>query len=266
MVWAWRPHRAKEVARRYDRLLVLLPFEPPYFEKEGLATRFIGHPVLESGAGSGDGAAFRARHGVASDAPLLTVLPGSRRGEVSRLLPIFTAAIGVLRARYPALRVAVPTLTHVAPLVRAAVWPIPPIVTVGDEEKYAAFAASDAAMAASGTVALELALAHLPSVIAYRVNPLTLAIGRRMVTVRFANLVNLLLDRLAVPELIQTHCTPAALAAAVADLFDRAEARAAQIAAYDEALARLGQGGESPSRRAARDILDMIEGGSDGHR
>ncbi|HXE17520.1 MAG TPA: lipid-A-disaccharide synthase [Stellaceae bacterium] len=258
MVWAWRAHRAAEIARWYDRLLVLLPFEPPYFQKHGLATTFVGHPVIESGADKGDGAGFRARHNIAPDAKLLIVLPGSRRGEVSRLLPPFVAAVGLLARRYPDFRIAVPTLDHVAAPVRAAAWPIAPVVVVGESEKHAAFAAGDVALAASGTVALELALAHLPSVIAYRINYLTHAIARRMVKVKFANLVNLLLDRAAIPELIQADCTPARLADAVSHLLDDADARARQIAAYDAALDMLGRGGDPPGRRAARQILAML--------
>lgn len=258
MVWAWRAHRAAEIARWYDRLLVLLPFEPPYFEKVGLATTFIGHPVVESGADRGDGVAFRARHNIAAEALLLTVLPGSRGGEVKRLLPIFGAAIAILRQRYPGLRIVVPTLSHVAARVRAAKWPIVPIVVETEAEKYAAFAASNAALAASGTVALELAMAHVPSVVTYRINPLTHAVARRMVKVKYANLVNLLLDRPAVPELIQADCTPERLAAAVVPLLEDATARAAQIAAYDAALSMLGRGGEPPSWRAAQEILAMM--------
>ncbi len=258
MVWAWRPHRAKEIARWYDRLLVLLPFEPPYFEKVGLATSFIGHPVLESGADGGDGAAFRARHGIAANAPLLTVLPGSRRGEVGRLLPIFHDTVALLAARYPNLRIAVPTLRHVAAQVRSVAWPVTPIVVEGDAEKIAAFAASDVALFASGTVALELAMAHLPSVTVYRLNPLTYEIVRRMVTVDYVNLVNLLLRRDAVPEFVRNDATPQRLAAAVTNLLEDAAARAAQIAAYDQALALLGRGDEPPSRRAAKEILAMM--------
>jgi lipid-A-disaccharide synthase len=259
MVWAWRPHRAKEIARWYDRLLVLLPFEPPYFEKVGLPCVFIGHPVVESGADHGDGPGFRARHGIPPDVPLLTVLPGSRRGEIGRLSPPFAGAVALLAAHRPGLRIVIPTLSHVAAEVRAAPWAIAPIVVGTEAEKYAAFAASDAALAASGTVALELAMAHLPSAIAYSVNPLTHAVARRMVKVKYANLVNLLLDRAAVPELIQADCTPARLAASLAHLIDDAPARADQIAAYDQALDMLGRGGEPPSRRAAQQILATME-------
>jgi lipid-A-disaccharide synthase len=258
MVWAWRPHRAREIARWYDRLLVLLPFEPPYFEKVGLATTFIGHPVLESGADRGNGVAFRAHHGLAAETPVLTLLPGSRRGEVRRLSPIFRDAVAMLAARTPGLRIIVPTLSHLAPLVRAVTWPVTPIITRDDAEKFAGYAASNAALFASGTVALELAMAHLPAVTVYRLNPLTYEIVRRMVKIDYVNLVNLLLGREAVPEFVRNDGTPARLAAAVTKLFDDRVARAAQIAAYDEALDMLGRGDEAPSRRAAKQILAMM--------
>jgi lipid-A-disaccharide synthase len=239
-------------------LLVLLPFEPPYFDKAGLATTYIGHPVVESGADRGDGAAFRARHGIAADAPLLTILPGSRRGEVKRLLTLFGDTATLLVARFPTLRLVVPTLSHVAARVREARWPVAPIVVEDETEKFAAFAASNVALAASGTVALELAMAHLPAVIAYRLNPLTYEIVRRMVSVDYANLVNLLLGREAVPEFVRNDATPERLAAAVSGLLDDSSARAAQVAAYDQALGMLGQGGEPPGQRAAQQILGMI--------
>jgi lipid-A-disaccharide synthase len=258
MVWAWRPHRAREIARWYDRLLVLLPFEPPYFEKVGLATTFIGHPVLESGADRGNGDAFRADHGIAAQTPVLTLLPGSRRGEVRRLLPLFQETVALLAARNPDLRIVVPTLRHVAQLVRAVSWPVAPIVTLDDAQKFAGYAASNVALFASGTVALELAMAHLPAITVYRLNPLTYEIVRRMVRVDYVNLVNLLLGREAVPEFVRNDGTPSRLAAAVIELFDDKAACAAQISAYDQALDILGRGDESPSRRAAKQILAMM--------
>ena len=260
MVWAWRGGRARRMARWYDDLMTLLPFEPPYFTKVGLSCAYVGHPVVESGADMGDGAAFRRRHAVPGDVPLITVLPGSRRGEVSRLLPIFAAAVERVAARHPRLRIVVPTVETVADRVAASVgaWTLPTILLRGPDEKYDAFAASDVALAASGTVALELAMAKLPAVIAYRGNPLTHAYLARVVKVRYANLVNLILDREAVPEFLQYKCTPERLAAAVNSLLDNAAARAAQIAACQEALHVLGYGEISPSLRAADEVLGVM--------
>lgn len=260
MVWAWRAGRARRMARWYDHLMVLLPFEPPYFTAAGLACSYVGHPVIEGGADRGDGAAFRRRHGISPEAPVLTVLPGSRRGEVGRLLVPFAGAVAELAARHPGLRVVVPTTETVAAMVGAAVrgWAAPTIVVSGEREKYDAFAASNAALAASGTVALELALAGVPAVVAYRLNPLTHALLRRIVRVRHVHLLNLILKREAVPELIQKDCTPVRLAGAIGELLADGEKRRAQIDACREALRALGLGELSPSRRAADLVLSLI--------
>src|SRR5216684_6391367 len=202
MVWAWRGGRARRMARWYDHLLTLLPFEPPYFERVGLAASYVGHPVLESGADKGDAARFRARHGIAEGELVLSVLPGSRSGEVRRLVPIFGAALRRLEGMVGPFRVAVPSVATVADWVSQGVrdWPGRPIVLRGAADKYDAFAASRAALAASGTVALELALAGVPMAIAYRLGPLTEALLWRIAKVRQANLINLLLGRTLVPE------------------------------------------------------------------
>ncbi len=260
MVWAWRGGRARRMARWYDHLLVLLPFEPPYFTAVGLACSYVGHPVVESGADRGDGGAFRRRHGIPPEATLLTVLPGSRRGEVARLLPPFAGAVAWLAGRHPDLRVVVPTTATVAEIVGEAVrgWAVPAIVVRGEREKYDAFAASNAALAASGTVALELAMARLPAVVAYRVSGLTAWLVGRLVKVRYMHLLNLILDRPVVPELRQEAVNPERLGREVERLLADAGAREAQLAQCQEALHRLGLGELSPSRRAADEVLAVI--------
>jgi lipid-A-disaccharide synthase len=266
-VWAWRPERARKIAAFLDHLLVLLPFEPPWFEREGLATTYVGHPIVEGGADRGDAAGFRRRHGIAADARLIAVLPGSRTTELRRLLPDFGGAVERLAARTPGLIAVVPTLSHVAETVRAAVagWSVPTLVTEGDAEKYDAFAAAEVALAASGTVALELALARLPAVIAYRMNPLTVALYRRLVRTKYANLVNIMLDRPLVPEMIQEDCRPDRLAAAVAALLDDPAARQAQIDGLAAVGEWLGAGGTLPSDRAAETVWRLaVRGSRDG--
>src|SRR5204863_626462 len=220
MVWAWRAGRARRMARWYDHLMTLLPFEPPYFERVGLSCTFVGHPVLECGAEDGDGGRFRAAHGLAPDDLLITVLPGSRGGEVRRLLPIFGVALQVLEDLVGRFRVVVPTVATVAATVAGAVatWPSDPIVVQHPRAKYDAFAASRAALAASGSVALELALARLPMVIAYRLNRLTQIMLDWVVKVRQVNLINLILGRILVTELLGDDCTPERLAAAITEL------------------------------------------------
>ena len=260
MVWAWREAKARKIARWYDHLMTLLPFEPPFFAAVGLSCSYVGHPVLESGADRGDGAAFRRRHGIAATARVLCVLPGSRRGEVARLLPIFRRTLDQLRRRHPDLTVILPTIDLVADAVGTATrsWPVAVTIVRGPAEKFAAFAASDVALAASGTVALELAMARLPAVIAYKMNAITGFLARRLVRARFVNLVNVVLDRPVVPELLLEECTSDRLSSALESLLGDPAARAAQSAGYREALARLGQGGLAPSLRAADDVLAIM--------
>ena len=260
MVWAWRAGRARRMARWYDHLMTLLPFEPPYFERVGLSCSFVGHPVLECGADRGDGGRFRAAHGLAADDLLITVLPGSRRGEVRRLLPIFGAALDQLTELIGRFRVVVPTVATVAPTVGSAVggWPGHVIVVKQPQEKYDAFAASRAALAASGSVALELALARLPMVVGYRLNPMTEALLDRVLKVRQVNLVNLLLGRSLVTELLGPYCSPLRLAASLAQLVNDEQVRAAHRQGYDEAVRRLSGDGASPSLRAADQILELV--------
>ena len=260
-VWAWRPRRARMIAGFLDHLLALLPFERPYFERVGLATTFIGHPVVETSLGGGPdrarGAAFRARHGIPDDTKLLCVLPGSRRGETAKLLPIFGEAVRLLAARFPDLRVVVPTVSTVADAVAVAVgqWPVPTVVVRGEAEKIGAFAGADAALAASGTVALELSVAGLPSVIAYQVSPLTAWIVRRMTYVQYISLPNLILDKPLLPEFIQERCNPTNLSEAVAALLVDDAARRLQIEGGAEVARQLGRGDVPPSERAAEVVL-----------
>lgn len=261
MVWAWKSGRTKTLARVLDLLLTLLPNEPEWFEKEGLRTLHVGHPVIEGAASKGDGAAFRARHGFPSGRKLLCVLPGSRHSETAKLLGPFGGTMELLAKRFPDLAVVVPTVETVAEEVSQAVrsWPLPTLVVRGPE-KYDAFAACDAALAASGTVALELAMAGLPVVITYRVSKLSAFIATRFLglKLKFVTLVNILVDRRVMPELLQDDCRPDKLAAAVESLLTDSVVREQQRAGAREALEKLGLGGESPSRRAAEAIIEFI--------
>ncbi len=259
-VWAWRPGKAKATANLFDRLMVLLPFEPPYFEAVGLPCTFVGHPVVESGAEKGDGPAFRRRHGIPAATPLICVLPGSRRSETRPLLPVFGETLGRLMQSWPHLRAVVPTVETVADAVTTAAegWPVPALVLKGDAEKFDAFAAADAGLAASGTVTLELAMANTPMVVAYKVNPVTGWLARRLIRTRYVNLMNLILDRETVPELLQDDCTPDKLAETLFRLLTDGAAHRAQRAAFAEVMEKLGRDGPPPSERAAEVVLSMI--------
>ncbi|HLJ65355.1 MAG TPA: lipid-A-disaccharide synthase [Stellaceae bacterium] len=260
MVWVWRPGRARRMARHWNHLMALLPFEPPYFTAVGLSCAYVGHPIIESGADRGDGAAFRRRHGIPAQTPLLAVLPGSRHTEVTRLLQPFAGAVDRLAARHPDLQVVIATTETVAERVKEAVasWKVPVHLLQGGGEKYDAFAASNAALAASGTVALELAMAGTPTVVAYRVAPLTRLVLSLTVKVNYMNLVNLILDREVVPELRQGDCNPERLAREIDHLLSDERAASAQIEASREAMRVLGLGGPSPGLNAADEVLSVI--------
>jgi lipid-A-disaccharide synthase len=260
MVWAWRAGRARRMARWYDHLLALLPFEPLYFRQVGLECTYVGHPVIDSGAGQGDGDRFRATHGIGPDELVLTVLPGSRVGEIARLMPIFAETLRLVEAAVGSFRVGVPTVETVAGAVGAGMrdWPGAPILLRGDAAKYDTFAASRAALAASGTVALELAMARLPMTVAYRLSRPTEILLDRVVKVRTVNLVNLILGRAIVTEHLGPNCTPERLCASLVELIGDEQVRAAHREGYDAATRLLGAGELSPSLRAADKILEII--------
>ncbi len=259
-VWAWRPGRARMIAGFLEHLLTIFPFEEPYFSKWGLASTFVGHPTAEMGLDRGDGARFRAAHGMDAGQPLLCLLPGSRRSEVTRLLPVYGAALERLAARFPGLAAAVPTVATVAPLVRAAAaeWPVRAVVTEGIEAKRDAFAAADAALAASGTVTYELAMAEVPMVVAYRMNPATAAVIRRMIRVRYASVVNIVLGRQVAPECIQQDCTTENLAREVGNLLENPAVRARQKADLARVAVALGRGGPPSSELAVDALMAVI--------
>ena len=260
-VWAWREKRVRHFPGLWDRLLCLLPFEPAFFAKHGLPGVFVGHPVLESGADRGDGARFRAGHGIAATAPVLVLMPGSRRTEVPRLLPVFGAAVALLRRDWPDLVPVVPVAPAVAAAVERAVasWPVRPVVETTTDGKHDAYAAASAALTKSGTSTLELALAGVPMAVTYRVNPLSAALARRLIRVPYVAMVNLLAGRRVVPELLQEACTPTTLAATVSTLLRDPAVVASQREGFRNALDSLRPPGATPSDAAARAVLELLD-------
>ena len=260
-VWASRSYRARKMARYMDAVLTMFPFEAAFFERYGIAAYSVGYPVIERAGRMTGGADFRKRHGIPSDAPLLAVLPGSRRSEIRFILPPFKEATRILAREIPGLISVLPTVRHVAPLVREAVkdWPTPVYVVETDDEKFAAFDAADAALAASGTVTSELALARTPMVVGYRVGWLTFALVRHLMHTPHITLINLVLNRRAVPEFIQDQCTGDVLARALKPLFTDDSVRTQQLRDLEEAVRAFGGGQEPPSLRAARAVLELAE-------
>lgn len=261
-VWAWRSGRAAKMAHYVDQVLALLPFEPPYMEAAGMRCDFVGHPVVtDPQASAEDAQAFRAKHGI-GDAPLGLILPGSRRGEVSRLAPIFSEALHMMHARRPDMKLVLPAAGPVETLVREVVtaWPIQPLVIRSEDksEKRAAFKAADVALAASGTVSLELAAADTPMVIAYDMNWLSRQIIGRMLKVDTVTLVNLVSETRAVPEFIGANCQPKGIAKALLAVLDNPVEQRRAMALTME---RLGRGGEAPGLRAAKAVISGISAG-----
>ena len=265
-VWAWRAGRAQKIAAYVDQVLALLPFEPPYMEAAGMRCDFVGHPVVaEPVASEDDAQAFRARHGLGA-APVALVLPGSRQSEVSRLGPVFQQVVARLGLERPDLRIVIPAAAPVVGAVRRLTqnWDPQPVIlnpldqNVADPaaEKRAAFRAADVALAASGTVSLELAASQTPMVIAYDMNWLSRQIIGRMVKLDTVTLVNLVSETRAVPEYIGANCLPGPIAAEVLKVL---EAPGDQLAAMAVTMERLGQGGDAPGLRAARAVVEGIE-------
>lgn len=244
-VWAWRPGRAAKMAAHTDHVLAILPFEPPLMTAHGMTCEFVGHPVVSEPRATPSGP------------PVLLVLPGSRRAEVTRLAPVFGAVLGQADA---GLEVVLPTLPAVADLVADLTrgWPVRPRIVTDPAEKRQAFADARVALAASGTVSLELAANGVPMVIAYDMNPMTLWLMRRMALVDTVTLVNLVSDTRAVPEFIGPDCRADRIAPALRALLQDGPLRRAQLAAMDTTMARLGRGGEAPALRAARSVLAAL--------
>jgi lipid-A-disaccharide synthase len=263
-VWAWRPGRARQMAGYIDHVLALLPFEPPYMTAFGMSCDFVGHPVAgHPVASAAEIAAFRTNAGIAAGQRLLLLAPGSRRSEVSHLMPAFAGTLARVTERHPDLRVVIPVAETVVPEISTAVTklahqPVLLLPDISEVAKRAAFAAADCALVASGTVTLEMAAAGTPMVSAYRTSWLTAAIVRRLLRVDTANLVNLVDSEKVVPEFLQDDCRVDLIAPAVSGLLEDPAARAAQVAAFTRAMTALGRGGEAPSVRAARSVLQVL--------
>ena len=264
-VWAWRPGRAAKMARMIDHVLALFPFEPPYMEAAGIDCDFVGHPAATvPRASAQEIAGFRARHGLEDAAPLVLVLPGSRRGEVARMGPVFGAALGRVAATRPAMRMVLPVAPSVADAVRAqvATWPVAPLLDqtdmateAGQAHKRAAFAAADIALATSGTVSLELAAAGTPMVSAYDFHWLSRMIIKRMAVTDTGSLINHVTDTRVVPEVLAEDFTADNVVAAVETLLADPSK---QAEAMEMTMDRLGRGGEDPGLRAARAVLARL--------
>ena len=256
-VWAWRPGRAKQISKFLDHLFTLFPFEPPYFVKHGLPTTFIGHPLAEQLEGNDK--KYRDAFGMDKDAKIISVLPGSRPGEIKRLLPTFKKTLDLLVRKYPGIHITIPTVDSVEHLLRAETeeWEIPVSIITDPDMRLNAFAASCVALAASGTVTLELALAKVPSVIAYKVNPLSAVFGYFLVNKNAVVLPNQLMGEKIFPLYLQWECTPANLFKAISLKIDSPTDNLAGLSSKIRDKLRASE--NSSESIAAQTILNIVK-------
>ena len=255
-VWAWRPGRARAMRKYVDHVLALLPFEPEAYRRlHGPPCTYVGHPLTEQLASLRPNADESRRR--AESPPVLLVLPGSRRSEIRHHMAVFGQAVGLLQEQGTAFELVLPTMPHLQEAVVDAVkgWPVQPQVVIGEQEKRAAFRIAHAALAKSGTVTLELALAGVPMVTAYRTGAVEAWILRRAIKVNSVILANLVIGENVVPEFLQENCTPEKLAAALREALGDSELRRKQFEAFAKIDGIMSTGNQPPSVRAADIVL-----------
>lgn len=261
-VWAWKKKRARTMYKYIDLLLTLFPNEPKYFTPYHLKTVFVGHPVIESTLVNGNTEQrFKKNHEIPQKNRLMLVLPGSRHNEVERLLPDFLQTVKLMHNKYPDFSFVIPTVGTVAKqvhqMVKASELPI--MVIEGEENRRDAFHDADVAIAASGTVALELAIVNVPHIIAYKVPKLTEWIARRFIHIQYVNLTNILLSREIVPELLQESCNPANIMSYLEQFIANKPLYHHQMDGFDKVRKLLGMGEQKPSDNAAATIINFIK-------
>lgn len=259
-VWAMRQGRAKTLAQTVDHLLTIHVFDAPYFEAVGLPVTYVGNASLHIDFSRADPARLRARLGIGEAEPILLVLPGSRPSEISRVLPPFEDTVNILKARYPDLHIVIPAAPTVAEAVRIRVagWPHRAHVVEGEEAKLDAMRAATLALACSGTVTTELAVAGCPMVLGYKLGQLSYEILKRVIRNKQLALLNIAVRDWVIPEFVQSACTGEAMAAKLAEWLDDPAARAAQVAAQNLALETMGRGGRDPAEVAADAVLRIM--------
>ena len=257
-VWATRPGRAKTLAKTVDHLLSIHSFDAPYFEQAGLRTTFVGATALSLDLSGADPARLRAYVGAREDQTIVLVAPGSRPAEIDRLAKPFAGALVRLAARRPDLCFVLPAAATVADEVRRANWGAAIHIVEGDELKYDAMKAATVALACSGTVTSELAMAGCPFVVAYRTSWITFLAYRAIYQQKFITLLNIAAGEAVAPEFIQAACTGAALARAVDERLNDPALRARQIALQNATLAKMGRGGRDPAELAADVVMDAL--------
>ncbi len=261
-VWAYKPKRAEKFAKLFDHLLLLLPFEKPYFDKVGLENTYVGHPIIEDENNNGDAKRFKEKNRISSSEKILTIMPGSRRSEICRLMPIFCDALEMIMKNDVAVRPIIITIPFLKSTVQKYAFHLPANTVIVDSptEKMNVFAASNAAIAKSGTGTLELSLAGVPLVIAYKINVISYWIVKSFIKVKYANLLNLVMNKEIIPEFIQKKCKAKLIAKSTLKLLQGGDDAKIQVKEAQEALGKLGLSSEmTPSIRAANVVLDIVK-------
>jgi lipid-A-disaccharide synthase len=259
-VWAWRSGRARRMRPHIDRILALLPFEPAALERlHGPPTIYVGHPLIERLSDLRPNASEAARR-ADLESPVVLVLPGSRRSEIRHLMPVFGQAIARIAEKWPGARFVLPAVPHLKDEIAQAVagWARQPEIALGEVEKLAAFRNARAALAASGTVTLELALAQVPTVAAYRGAGWEAAIARRLIKLPSVILPNLILGRSVVPEFIQDDATAQTLADQLEAALSEGPGRERQLAGFAEVETIMRSAGASPAANAVEAALALV--------
>ena len=259
-VWAWKKKRARTMYKYVDLLLTLLPQEPKYFTPYNLDAVCVGHPVIESQVVNGDADAFRKQYNIENNKTIISVLPGSRHNEVALLLPVFLESAKLLLQKNEDLHFVIPTVKTVAERVKKMCEGTKlPITIVEDETtRYGAFKASSAAIAASGTVALELAIAGVPHIVGYKVSPFSAWLVKHFLHIQFVNLSNIILGREIIPEVLQERCIPVNIALYIQGLLNKDSWYEKQIEGFAKVRQLLGMGEQTPSERACEIICNLI--------
>ncbi len=262
-VWAYKPKRAQQISKLYNLILLILPFEPPYFDAVNMANRFVGHQIIHDWRkNSGNANLFREQYGILPNATILGLFPGSRKIEIKRHMPILAETIRRIYESFPQLTTAILTTDNLQPMIEQYIadWPGQVILVTDQSLKKHMLASCTVAISKSGTIALELSAAKVPIVVTYRVSPISAWLLKRMIKVDYVNIINLILDRPVIPELLQENCVPDKICKELEELLTNPQKRNMQITQAQQAITLLDEpnAAQSPSDKAAATIIELL--------
>jgi lipid-A-disaccharide synthase len=257
-VWAWRSGRVKTIRRIVDKMAVILPFEKQFYKDRGVDVEYVGHPLMDSVRTSLSRQEFREKHSIKENSVVVGILPGSRKKEIRTMLPLFLKAATILKKKHSHITFLLPQASSInrEDLDSGGLADSSVTVKVITEDRYNLMAACDLVMAASGTVTLELAILNIPMVVSYRMSSLTYLLGRKLIKVDYASLVNLVAGKEVVPELLQENATPEKIALALEKIWPGHLERETMLAGISSVRERLGHGGAS--KKAAQVALETM--------